>query len=692
MNSPSPDDCYAYSFLHQGEKRLLPRLHRWLSTPPDRLNPRYADFYALSNYVHAMGLVAHILFLTLFVLLKIDLLAWFNVLSIIAFAGSLYWSKNGLLDHALLLGGLEVAAHQGLAVACLGLDPGFQQYVLILVVGTLFFSHIPLRLRVAMAILPVIWYIALLIYGLQVQPWLILDDKLRIAFAAGNALMFIAMLMGMAIYFQYTVAKARTHAEKMAASKALFLANMSHELRTPLNAILGFSQILNRSQNLCEQDKANLATINRSGEHLLNLINRILDMSKMEEGKLELQPAPFLVDTLLDELREMFSLVAANKGLQLSVTRAPEIPHVLSGDELRLRQVLINLLNNALKFTEHGGIRVKLALSRPIIDQRAGVIFIVEDDGIGIAEAERGELFQLFSQTESGRQSRHGTGLGLALCRRFVELMGGQIQVDSVPGVGSRFSFAVDLAIPANLPSPDVTLDCDTQFRLAAKYDQALLVVDDNAENRDVLQQLLQGWGFEVATANDGAEAIAQWQSLLPGLIWMDLRMPVMDGFVATREILRLAAEQALPPPRIVAITASSMEAGKSNMEKMGFAGYVGKPFREIDVRRELESLLGVRFVAPKTAGTKPIPVALDEPADCARDLASLPEQLRRNLSDACELADFSAAEAAIAALSPMIPETAAQLSRWLADYRFDRLLERLENAELIAGSSGGQQ
>jgi signal transduction histidine kinase len=274
-------------------------------------------------------------------------MAGFNILSILIFCRTLLWSKKGLLNQALLLGGLEVAAHQGFAVFTMGLNASFQNYVFILVVGTLFFSHISLFGRVVMAILPVLWYVAILVYGLYTAPLYELPSDNIKFFAILNSVLFIAMLMGMAIYFQYSVARARIHAEKMAASQTLFLANMSHELRTPLNAILGFSQILNRSKGLTSQERANLATINRSGEHLLTLINRILDMSKLEEGKLELKQVPFDLGQLLDEIYAMFSLAIRSKGLQLEVEKAPNLPTHLLGDELRLRQVLLN--NHRLK-------------------------------------------------------------------------------------------------------------------------------------------------------------------------------------------------------------------------------------------------------------------------------------------------------------------------------------------------------
>jgi signal transduction histidine kinase len=428
----------------------LLRLHQWLVKPPPQLDPKYADFYPLSNYVHGMGLVAHVYFLALFLGLGLPWLAAFNVLSVAVFVGTVYLSRRGSLDHALLIGGLEVAAHQGLAVAFLGLGAGFQHYVLVLVMGTLFFSHIPMRLRIVMAILPTLWYLALLAYGMHYAPWLVLELRVLTVLTMVNALMFVSILMGMAIYFQYAVASARDRAERMAASKTLFLANMSHELRTPLNAILGFAQILARSEDMQTAHRAKLHSINRSGEHLLALINRILDMSKLEGGQLALLPSVFQLDDVLADVQDMFSQAAQARGLALSFVRSPELPSTLEGDALRLRQVLINLVGNAIKFTPRGQVRVEvLAAPQQPPWPRKRLHFDVRDTGLGISRAEQADLFQVFTQTESGRQSRQGTGLGLALSQRIARLMGGDMGVRSKLGFGSRFWFEVELNVVA---------------------------------------------------------------------------------------------------------------------------------------------------------------------------------------------------------------------------------------------------
>ena len=432
--------------------RSLRGLHAWLVRPPAGLDPQYTDFYPLSNYVHGMGLVAHISFLLLFLAFGVPWLAAFNVLSVGVFGFTFWLSRQGRLNPALLLGGVEVVCHQAAVVITIGLGAGFQNYVLVLVMGTLFYSHIDMRVRVVMAIVPVLFYLLIQLYGLYLPPQIALAPEALAVLSMMNAVLFISILMGMAIYFQYAVARARDRAERMAASKTLFLANMSHELRTPLNAILGFAQILARSDELSAPHRAKLTSINRSGQHLLSLINRILDMSKLEQGKLELQTAPFDLDQLLDEVRDMFSLSAIGKGLSLMLQRSPELPAVLDGDALRLRQILINLVGNAVKFTAQGSVVVSVTRARQQAQHGLRLRFEVQDSGIGISRTERADLFQIFTQTESGRQSGQGTGLGLALSRRIAELMDGEMGVLSKPGRGSLFWFEVQLRPAVGAP------------------------------------------------------------------------------------------------------------------------------------------------------------------------------------------------------------------------------------------------
>ncbi|MEH1772871.1 ATP-binding protein [Nostoc sp.] len=380
---------------------------------------------------------------------------------------------------------------------------------------------------------------------------------------------------------------ARSAAANLAKSE--FLANMSHELRTPLNAILGFTQVMSRDYSLSGEHQENLAIINRAGEHLLNLINDILEMSKIEAGRITLNCSSFDLIHLLKNLEEMLHLRAASKNLELRFEYAQDIPKYIETDENKLCQVLINLLGNAIKFTDIGRVTLRVRLgtgdwglgtgdwglgtgeqgiesreqgagsrgerdnysfsplpstsypsascAQSPVPSSQSLIFEVQDTGCGIAPQEIDLLFEAFEQTEIGRKSQQGTGLGLAISRKYVQLMGGDITVSSMPGVGSTFAFDVQIALtcPREIPKNQIK----SKILALAPTEKAyrILVVDDSKESRLLLVKILTSLGFEVKEATDGTEAIANWESWQPHLIFMDMRMPVMDGYEATRMI-----------------------------------------------------------------------------------------------------------------------------------------------------------
>ncbi|MEH2066198.1 MAG: ATP-binding protein [Nostoc sp.] len=374
---------------------------------------------------------------------------------------------------------------------------------------------------------------------------------------------------------------ARSAAANLAKSE--FLANMSHELRTPLNAILGFSQIMSRDYSLSNEHQENLAIINRAGEHLLNLINDILEMSKIEAGRITLNCSSFDLIHLLKNLEEMLHLRAASRNLELLFEYTEDIPNYIETDEHKLYQVLINLLENAIKFTDTGSVTLRVRLGTgdtslreaapttssvhrwglgigdwglgtgeqeggsrgergnssfsPLPPNPQSLIFEIQDTGCGIAPQEIGLLFEAFEQTEIGRKSQQGTGLGLAISRKYVQLMGGDITVSSMPGVGSTFAFDIQIALTCPIKIP--TNKIKSQIRGLAPIEKVyrILVVDDSKESRLLLVKILTSLGFEVREATDGSEAIANWESWQPHLIFMDMRMPVMDGYEATRMI-----------------------------------------------------------------------------------------------------------------------------------------------------------
>ncbi|MEH2289092.1 ATP-binding protein [Nostoc sp.] len=354
---------------------------------------------------------------------------------------------------------------------------------------------------------------------------------------------------------------ARSAAANLAKSE--FLANMSHELRTPLNAILGFTQVMSRDYSLSNEHQENLAIINRAGEHLLKLINDILEMSKIEAGKITLNCSSFDLIHLLKNLEEMLHLRAVSKNLELVFEYAPDIPKYIETDENKLCQVLLNLLGNAIKFTDQGRVTLRVRMGAEEQGSRGDSVpplgiggreeqgeireqnlsypsvlfFEVQDTGCGIAPQELDLLFEAFEQTEIGRKFQQGTGLGLTISRKYVQLMGGDITVSSMPGVGSTFAFNVQIALtcPREIPINQIK----SQIRALALSEKVyrILVVDDSKESRMLLVKILTSLGFEVNEATDGSEAIANWESWQPHLIFMDMRMPVMDGYEATRII-----------------------------------------------------------------------------------------------------------------------------------------------------------
>ncbi len=435
------------------------------------------------------------------------------------------------------------------------------------------------------------------------------------------------------------LAEATEAAEAANLAKSEFLANMSHELRSPLNAILGFTHILKEnnlkasSSSLQEspeqklEQREHLDIIYNSGEHLLALINDILDISKIEAGRVVLSESEFDLHRLLDELQQMFHNTAQRKGLSLNVSRSPHLPRIIHCDRLKLRQILINLLSNAIKFTNSGS--VELAVS----ELAETLTFTVTDTGLGIAERDRTRLFEAFVQTESGLTAAEGTGLGLTISKEYVQLLGGELTVSSVLGQGSTFAFSIaNTAVEAAITPSESLSEYSTEYSrgsivgLDPQHQTAyrILVVDDVALNRKLLTHLLSGIGFEVQEATNGEEAIAQWQSWQPHLIWIDMRMPVMTGEQAVRQIRTLEATQHLAQPtKLIALTASDFPENKSAALTSGCDDFVTKPVQAAQVFEKMAQHLGLRYryKAPEDRSTprhttiQPLVPALMAPA-----------------------------------------------------------------------------
>ena len=390
---------------------------------------------------------------------------------------------------------------------------------------------------------------------------------------------------------------AKEAAEEANRAKSIFLANMSHELRTPLNAILGFTQLASRDRSLNPQQRENLDIIGRSGEHLLTLINDVLEMSKIEAGQAELNEEDLDLYWLLDGLEEMFQLRAQEEGLELIVECAPQVPQYVRTDGGKLRQVLLNLLNNAIKFTETGSVILQAnyaPLPQSGEKPTGRLAFAIEDTGPGIAAEEMEKLFDAFVQTATGRKVQEGTGLGLPISQQFIHLMGGEISVESIVDKGSTFKFDIQVELAEAV---SVQRAQPTRRPVGLEPDQPtyrILVVEDKWANRRLLVNLLESLEFEVREAENGQEGIAVWEEWEPHLIWMDMRMPVMDGYEATKRIKATTKGQAT---LIIALTASAFEEQRSVVLSAGCDEFMRKPFREAEIFDAMTRHLGVRFV-----------------------------------------------------------------------------------------------
>ncbi|NER32511.1 MAG: response regulator [Oscillatoria sp. SIO1A7] len=569
--------------------------------------------------------------------------------------------------------------------------------------------------------------------------------------------------------------KAKEAADAANRAKSEFLANMSHELRTPLNAILGFTQVMNRNSSLCPDNLKHLSIINRAGEHLLDLINDILEMSKIEAGRTTLYIESFDLFHLLDSLEEMLRLKAQAKGLALTFERAADLPQFVKTDAGKLRQVLINLLGNAIKFTESGevGLRIgngelgmgngalgighgELGMGNRALEGLADLegleavgwarernptresllgfvpgpnlqnrleannsqaknsnleannsrlkalpnaqssmpnaqssmpnaqcpmpqlIFEVEDTGPGIAAEEIDRLFEAFGQTETGRKSQKGTGLGLSISQKFVELMGGKLTVSSKVGEGSVFAFNVEIEL-AEATEIESALPPRKAIALApGQAEYRILVAEDRLESRLLLVEILNSIGFSVREAQNGKEALELWQSWQPQLIWMDMRMPVMDGFEATK---RIKAHPKGRETRIIALTASAFEEDRKQVLSAGCDDFMRKPFQEDLLLAKMAEHLGVQYLYEEETDAIAEPTGGEEGATDADPRVYL-KQMNPDWLEQLQEAAADCSDDVILELVEQIPANCASLAANLTDLANDFLFEQI--TELI--------
>lgn len=421
--------------------------------------------------------------------------------------------------------------------------------------------------------------------------------------------------------------KARDAAEAANKAKSVFLANMSHELRTPLNAILGFSSMIHKDVQFPESQRRNLEIINRSGEHLLNLINDVLDMAKIDAGRVQLEETAFDLGGMIRDVTDMMSMRAQNKGLQLLIDQSSRFPRFIIGDEARLRQILINLIGNAIKFTQQGGVTLRLGTKQNTV---AHLLIEVEDTGSGIALKDQQLIFDPFVQLGEQGDSK-GTGLGLTITRQFVQLMGGHLTLESKPGKGSLFR--IDLPLhevkEEEIIKPKKSNQGDVVSLAPGEPDYRALIIEDQLENQLLLSQLLETVGIQVKVANNGKQGVELFESWHPHIIWMDRRMPVMDGMEATKNIRRLPDGQQV---KIVAVTASAFMEQREEMFEIGMDDFVRKPYRANEIYECLSKHLGAKFIYEGLSIDEELPGTLTPDM-----FLMLPEALRNEMKDALE-------------------------------------------------------
>lgn len=461
---------------------------------------------------------------------------------------------------------------------------------------------------------------------------------------------------------------ARDAAEAANKAKSVFLANMSHELRTPLNAILGFSSMMRRESQLSESQLENLNIVIRSGEHLLTLINDVLDMSKIEAGRVQLENAPFDLGGMVRDVTDMMEVRAHEKGLQLLIDQTSEFPRYIVGDEARLRQVLINLVGNAVKFTSEGGITVRLGTRQ---NHHAHLLIEVEDTGLGIAKEDQLRIFESFVQLGEHRDSK-GTGLGLTISRQFIEMMGGSISVDSTPGQGSMFR--VDLPLKEADESDIIKSESLHKGNVVALAPGQpafrVLIVEDQLENQLLLRKLIESVGIAVKIAKNGAEAIdvfTQWQ---PHLIWMDRKMPVMDGLEATRRIRELPGGDTV---KIIAVTASAFQDQRAEVMAAGMDDFVRKPYRSQEIYDCLARHLALQFLYENPLDVAPL-VQLTSAM-----FAALPSACCQKLKEALESLETESIAAAIAEISQYDDALAQSLTVLTERFDYPAILKLLQ-------------
>ena len=466
--------------------------------------------------------------------------------------------------------------------------------------------------------------------------------------------------------------EARNQAEAANRAKTVFLANVSHELRTPLSAILGFSALVRSDPTLPEQHRKDLAIVGNSGEHLLGLIDDVLDTAKIEAGGVGPESAVMDFHAMVHDTIRMMRERAERRGLELQVEICSRVPRYVRSDPRKLRQILTNLTANAVKYTEQGSVFVRVDAGteggRPVL------LMEVADTGVGIAPADHTRIFEPFVQAGNAA-GRSGTGLGLSISRNFVEFLGGAIRLESTPGRGSKFHVTVPLEIAEASEAPEAAAGREVAGIEDGQPDYRILVVEDGRENRMLLRRLLESVGFRVETAGDGAEAIEMFSRRAPDFIWMDLFLPVLGGIEATRRIRELPGGRDV---RIVALTASACASQRAVVLAAGFDDFLRKPYRAREIFECMGRHLGVRYLYREAEPAADMPPQNLQ----SEEVAALPAGLRQDLEAAILSLEATRIAREIGRVSEWNAVLGSAMSRLAGEFAYGPILAALEKCQ----------